>query len=138
MTNRRTFLRDIALGLSAAIFAPAIINPTFHDTLRFNRPKIWILNPEYTAATYELGVWRDEFQTIKNGKKFIGHLFIPNTPVRISSFWDDPESELQSHIKAHDPEYDPLDIVRDPTWVSAPIHIRLRLDKTYIPPFIMV
>lgn len=55
MTSRRDFFKDIGLGLSAMVFTPSIIRPTWRDTLRVNQPFFphWaILRPEWVAARF--------------------------------------------------------------------------------------
>jgi hypothetical protein len=57
--NRRSFFRDLALGLSAAVFAPHAI-----DAFKWKQPagaKIWVMNPDWFTAEYELSFIPAEF-----------------------------------------------------------------------------
>lgn len=51
-TNRRSFLKQISLGLSAAIFTPHIVAATWKDTLKYGKLKG--INPAWVNAPYEV------------------------------------------------------------------------------------
>lgn len=128
--NRRDFLRDLGLGLSAMVFAPKIIKPTFRDTLRFNRASVCeVVNPAWIEAPYEIEVHTYRQCKIADSDD----LFIWSVNKRF------PDHDVPSWVDekvAYVNKFSQWGRVEEHHRTRDPIPMRLNWDKTYIPPYI--
>ena len=59
--NRRGFFKSLGLAIGVAAVAPAVLIPRASDAFKWKRASgIWVLNPEWVNAPYEIGYcWID-------------------------------------------------------------------------------
>lgn len=133
MNSRRDFLSNLALGLSAMIFTPQIIKPSFRDTLKFNRIKTAALNPAWVDAPFEVACFVYKREDLTGKWKWHSGRYEAKVVQRKTGA---PEGSFRPVPTMSEDEFNNLVHKHDGLTIKDPWPMRLDWDKTYIPPYI--